>query len=272
MAIDFNELNQRIMEILVDIFPKLLLSFVVLVVGWISINLFVSIFKRFLKKKNLEESLRLFLGSLIGMTLKVLLLIAIISILGVATTSFIALLGAFGIAVGLALQGGLSNLAGGVLILIFKPFKVNDFIETQGIFATVQKIDIFHTVLKTADGLIMYMPNGPLANSTITNFSIIKKRRVNTTFGISYTDDIKKAKRIIEKIISKDKRFHTEPAPFVKVTELADSSVNIQVRVWSDASQYWDAYYDLIQTVKLEFDKNNITIPFPQKEIHMIKK
>ena len=186
-----------------------------------------------------------FLGSLLSVILKGILLISVASMIGIETTSFVAILGAAGLAVGLALQGSLSNFAGGVLIILFRPYKVGDFIDAQGHAGTVSAIQIFNTVLKTPDNKTIIIPNGSLSNGSITNFSTEENRRIDWTFGIGYGDDIDKAKSIIADLIKADTRIHATPEPFIAVSELGDSSVNIVVRVWSEAANYWAIFFDM---------------------------
>jgi len=228
--------------------------------------------EKVMTKGKVEESLRKFIVSLSGILLKVLLFISLISMFGVKMTSFIAILGALAFAVGMSLQGSLANFAGGVLLILFKPFKIGDFIEAQGFAGTVYAIEMFNTTLKTPDNKTILIPNGSLAGGSITNFSTEKQRRVDFTFGIGYEDDMKKAREIILGIISADNRILKEPAPFVRIGELADSSVNFTVRVWVDAANYWKVHFDMIENVKTEFDKNKISIPYPQTDVHLYKK
>jgi small conductance mechanosensitive channel len=192
--------------------------------------------------------------------------------IGVETTSFVAILAAAGFAIGLALQGSLGNFAGGVLILLFKPFKVGDFIEAQGETGSVKKIQIFNTILTTGDNKTIIIPNGPLSNGNITNYSTQDTRRVDMVFGIGYDDDIKKAKTILEKMIKSEKRAIRLEDSLVAVGELADSSVNFKVRVWVNSGDYWGVYHDFHENVKLTFDKEGISIPYPQMDIHQYKK
>lgn len=252
--------------------PKLIAAIIVIILGfWI-----VKIIRRFadkrMKKSKMEVSLRHFLTSFFSIILKVLVLITAISMLGVEMTSFIAILAAAGFAVGLALQGGLSNFAGGVLIMTFKPFKVGDFIDAQGHSGTVNKIQIFHTILKTPDNKTIIIPNGSLSNNALTNFSTEKTRRVDFTFGISYDDDINKARKVINNLIEKDTRVLKDPQHNIFVKELGDNSVDFTVRAWTKASDYWPFYFDMQERVKMEFDKNNISIPYPQRDVHIHNK
>ena len=216
-----------------------------------------------------EESLQKFLGSLSSILLKILLLITVASTIGIEATSFIAILGAAGLAVGLALQGSLGNFAGGLLILLFKPFKVGDFIETQGQLGKVHAIHVFSTVLKTPDNKTIILPNGAVAGGSITNFSTEKQRRVDMTFGIGYGDDLKKAKDILKQLVDNDERILKDPEPVIAVSELGDNSVNYVVRVWCNAADYWSIFFDMQETVKLTFDQEGISIPFPQRDVHL---
>ncbi len=201
--------------------------------------------------------------------LKVLLVISVVSMLGVQMTSFIAMLGAAGLAVGLALQGSLANFAGGVLLLLFKPFKVGDFIEAQSFTGTVNAIQVFNTVLKTPDNKTIVIPNGNLSNGAITNFTAEKNRRVEWNFGIGYADDLKKAKEILTQLVKSDSRILNEPESLVAISELGDSSVNFVVRAWVKLEDYWSVNFDMKEKVKLTFDEQGISIPFPQRDVHV---
>lgn len=201
-----------------------------------------------------------------------MLLISVIQMIGVETTSFIAVLGAAGLAVGLALQGTLSNFAGGVMILIFRPFKVGDVIEAQNLIGSVDEIQIFVTILKTPDNKTIFIPNGPLANGNIINYTTAKTRRVDWSFGIAYGDDANKAIKVLNDLINEDKRILADPAPFVAVGALADSSVNITVRVWSNTEEYWNVFFDMNKKVYEAFPKQGLNIPFPQLDVHMKEK
>lgn len=249
--------------------PKLLLAILTLIIGFWAIGKIVKIAMKLLYRSSEEETLNRFLGSLIAIALKVALIISVASMVGVETTSFIAILGAAGLAIGLALQGSLSNFAGGTLIVLFKPFKVGDYIEAQGHAGTVHEVQIFNTILKTPDNRTIILPNGGLANGSITNYSTESERRVDFVFGIGYNDDIDQAKSIIEEIIKADSRILTEKAPQVVVSALADSSVNITVRVWAKASDYWGIYFDMQEKVKKTFDAKGVGIPYPHQEVYV---
>jgi small conductance mechanosensitive channel len=248
---------------------KLVGAVITLVIGLWIVNQIVSRVGKMMVKSNVDPSLVPFLKSLLNMGLKVSVVITAASVASIEMTSFVAILGAAGLAVGLALQGTLQNFAGGVIILLLKPFKVGDFIDATGYMGTVKSIQIFHTILNTGDNKTIIIPNGPLANSSMTNFSTLPTRRVDFSFGIGYNDDFQKAKGIIKDIIAADSRIKKDPAPFVRVGELADSSVNITTRVWVDASEYWNVHFDMIETVKTKFDEAGINIPFPQMDVHV---
>ncbi len=252
--------------------PKILMALVVLIIGLWFVKMIVSGFHKATQKSKMDISLQKFLSSLISIGLKVMVMISVISMMGVETTSFIAVLGAAGLAVGLALQGSLSNFAGGVLILIFKPFKVGDFIDGAGHSGSVSAIEVLATTLKTPDNKTIIIPNGGLANASIINYSTEANRRVDFTFGIGYGDDMKKAKDVIREILDHDTRIFKDPQPFLAIGNLGDSTVDITVRVWAKANDYWGIHFDTIEKVKEAFDANNISIPYPQMDIHNYKK
>lgn len=264
---DFN--SEQILDLIVDYGIKLALAIVVLIVGLLVVKALVNGLRHVLEKKNTDESLRGFLLSMAGISLKIMLYIAVIGMLGVQTTSFIAVLGAAGLAVGMALSGTLQNFAGGVMILIFKPFKVGDFIDAQGHSGTVNEIQIFNTILKTPDNKTIIIPNGGLANGSMTNYSTEPTRRVDWTIGIGYGDDADKAQEVIRKMMEADSRILKDPAPFVEVSELADSSVNFAARAWVNAADYWGVYFDMNKNVYKTFDKEGLNIPFPQMDVHV---
>ena len=210
-------------------------------------------------------------SGLIGAILKILLFISVASMVGIATTSFIAIIGAAGLAIGLALQGSLGNFAGGVLILIFKPFKVGDTIEAQGYLGAVAEISILYTIVNTFDNRRIVIPNGSLSNATLVNVSYYDTRRCDMTFGIAYGDDIDKARAVIKQLLNEDERVLPEPEPRISVGSLGDNSVNIIVRPWTKTDDLWPVYWDMHERVKKAFDKEGITIPFPQRDVHLYK-
>lgn len=263
-------LNKAI-ELVMEYGPKLILAVLVLIIGMWVIKGIKKLVTKALQKGHVEISLQKFLVSMITVLLKVLLLISVASMIGIATTSFIAILGAATFAIGLALQGSMSNFAGGVLILLLKPFKVGDIIEAQGFVGKVHEIQIFNTIMKTFDNKMIFIPNGTLSNGNITNYSKEPIRRVDMTFGIGYGDDIKRAKEVLAGLIKEDARILKDPAPLIAVSSLGDSSVNFAVKVWCDNAEYWNVYFDMQEKVKLTFDQENISIPFPQTDVHLFK-
>ena len=261
----------KAIELVMEYGPKLILAILFLIIGMWIIKGVKKLFTKAMQKGQVEISLQKFLISMITVALKVLLLISVASMVGIATTSFIAILGAATFAIGLALQGSMSNFAGGILILLLKPFKVGDTIEAQGFIGKVHEIQIFNTIMKTFDNKMIYIPNGTLSNGNITNYSREPIRRVDMTFGIGYGDDIKKTKEVLERLVKEDARILKDPAPLIAVSNLGDSSVDFAVKVWCDTAEYWNIYFDMQENVKLTFDQENISIPFPQTDVHLFK-
>ncbi len=261
--------SQTIIDLLLAYTPKLILAVVVLVVGFWLIKRVTGLLETALGKKDVEVTLRRFLGNLTGVLLKALLLISAASMVGIQTTSFIAIVGAAGLAVGLALQGSLSNFAGGVLLLLFKPYRVGDFIEIQGYSGTVHTIQMFTTVLKTGDNKTVFIPNGPVANGSIVNYSLEATRRVDMVFGIGYDDDIDTARDILQRLIDAESRVLSDPASVILLSELADSSVNFTLRLWVNSADYWGVYFDFQEAVKKAFDQGGISIPYPQRDVYL---
>lgn len=251
--------------------PKVLYALIALVIGLWVIKAIVRILDKTLKVRNVDDSLKGFLRSFIALLLKTLLVVSVISMIGIQMTSFVAILGAAGLAVGMALSGMLQNFAGGVMILMFKPFKVGDYIDAQGHAGSVKEIQIFNTILKTPDNKTIIIPNGGLSTGSMINFSAEPTRRVDFVFGIGYSDDIDKARSVIFEVINENDKIMQDPEPFVAVGELGDSSVNFTVRVWSDLADYWDVFFYMQETIKKRFDKNGISIPFPQSDVHLFQ-
>lgn len=259
---------EKLIDLLVLKVPELVAGVVILIVGRYFIKLILKILNSRFEKRNLDISIRGFILSLLKFVCYTLLILTVASTVGIQTTSFIAALSAFGLAVGMALQGSLSNFAGGVLILLFRPFEVGDYIDSQnGSSGTVEKIDLLYTTLKDANGIRLFSPNGTLANSVIKNFTKITSRRFDFIVGIGYDDNIKTAKEIILNILTKEQYILKSPAPMVFVDSLGDSSVNLTVRGWIDRDQYWDTFNSLQEKIKLAFDDKGITIPYPQTEM-----
>ncbi len=248
---------------------KLIAAVVTLVIGLWIIKMITKALARIMEKREVDASLRGFLNSMLGLLLKAMLIISAVSMIGIEMTSFVAILGAAGLAVGMALSGTLQNFAGGVMILFFKPFKVGDYIEAQGYAGTVFEIQIFITVLKTPDNKTIIIPNGGLSTGSLINYSAEENRRVDFSFGIAYGDDYDKAKELLLELIKKDERILKDPEPFIALGALADSSVNITVRVWAKTSDYWGVHFDMNEKVYKEFDKNGLSIPFPQLDVHL---
>lgn len=250
---------------------KVFLAVIVLLVGLWLIKRVTKLITSKLEKAALDESLRTFLIPLVRVTLQVLLVITIASMLGAEMTSFIAIIGAAGFAIGLALQGSLANFAGGVLILILKPFKVGDFIEAAGFSGTVKEIQVFHTILNTPDNRKIIIPNANLSNSSAVNYSAYDTRRLDLKFGVGYDDDVGKVKEVLQKIANDHPLVMKEPAPMIVLGEHGDSSIVFFFRVWCAAADYWTLYFEFMEQVKLAFDEENINIPYPQMDVHMIK-
>jgi len=243
----------------------------VLIVGTWVIRAITKGFGRLLDRSKTDSSLQPFLKGLVGILLKLLLIISVLGMIGIQMTSFIAILGAAGLAVGLALSGTLQNFAGGVMILLFKPYKKGDFIDAQGYTGTVNEIQIFNTILKTPDNKTVIIPNGGLSAASITNFSTEQFRRVDLTVGMGYGENIEHAKSVLNGIINSDIRILHEPAaPFIEVSELGDSSVNFAVRLWVEAANYWPVFFSMNEKVYNEFTKEKISIPYPQMDVHVI--
>ncbi len=252
-----------------DIGIRLVVALIIFVVGfWLARQLSKG-FRKILVRRETDESLTTFLTSLTSIGLKVLVIISVITQLGVEMTSFVALLGAAGLAIGMAFSGTLSNFAGGVIILLLKPFKVGDYIQTQGEEGIVKEVQIFNTVLTTLDNKIIILANGAVANDTIINFTKAEKRRVDWSFGIAYGDDLKVAKELLTKFIKEEERVMQNEENFVGLGELGDSSVNITVRAWVKVEDYWDVFFAMNERVYTEFEAAGLSIPFPQMDVHL---
>jgi len=226
---------------------------------------------KMLNKRDVDPTLTKFAVSVVKIALITFVIISAISQVGIKTTSFVAVIGAAGLAVGFALQGSLSNFASGVMLIIFKPLKVGDFVDGGGALGSVESVGIFVTTLVTPDNKVVYIPNATLTSGNIVNYSTKDTRRVDMVFGIGYSDDIDKAKSVIQSLLDADSRILKDPAPQIVVSELADSSVNFNVRPWVNGADYWGVYFDITEQVKKKFDEQNISIPFPQRDIHMIQ-
>ena len=264
-----NNYLEKITDFGFEYAPKLIGGILVLLVGlWVTKIITKSVGKS-LGKSKIDQSLVPFLRSLTNIILKVLVAITVMGMIGIQMTSFVAIIGAAGLAIGMALSGTLQNFAGGVIILILKPFKIGDFIEAQGYVGTVKEISIFATMLNTPDKKLVIIPNGPLSTGPLTNFSAEPLRRVDWTFGIAYGDDIENFKRAMNDFITEDTRILKDPAPFIGLAALADSSVNFTVRVWVDGPDYWNVFFEMNEKVYTKFADYKLNIPFPQMEVHV---
>ena len=246
-------------------------AILIFIVGRFIIKLINRLVASILQRRHIEISVQTFLSSLVNIILTILLIITVIGALGVNTTSFAALIASAGVAIGMALSGNLQNFAGGLIILLFKPYRVGDFIDVCGVQGTVSAVQIFHTILLTPDNKAVYLPNGSTSSSTITNYSREDKRRIEWTFGIDYGEDVGRARTAILSVITADARILPDPAPFVAVGGLSDSSVDIIVRVWVPTEEYWNVYYDMHQRVYETFNEQKINFPYPQQTVHLVQ-
>lgn len=250
---------------------RVLFAIIILVAGlWLAKKL-RGLFKSAMEKKEIDATLVGFFSSLLYGALVVFVVIAAIDKIGVQTTSFIAVIGAAGLAIGLALQGSLSNFASGVLLIIFKPFVAGNFVKIGGELGSVVQVGILHTELKSPENIKIIMPNSEVMGGAITNYSANDTRRVDMVVGVSYSDDLSKVMEVLQDMVSKDERVLQEPAPFIAVGELADSSINFMVRPWTKSSDFWQFKCDFQKAVKERFDAEGISIPFPQRDVHVLK-
>ncbi len=265
------DINALVTEYAIPWGIKFALALVIFYVGRMVTGLIIRFVKKIMLRHEMDEILVSFLSSILRWVLLLFVVIAALSQLGINTTSLVALLGAAGLAIGLSLQSSLSNFASGVMLIIFRPFTKGHFVEAGGAMGVIEKISIFTTTMTTPDNKEVIVPNGAILASNITNFSARPTRRVDMVFGISYDDDIRKAKQLLEEIIAADDRVLPEPAPVITLGELADSSVNFLVRPWVKAEDYWKLLWDTTEAVKLKFDEAGITIPYPQMDVHVGK-
>ena len=266
--LDGNLWNQ-LSDLLSSFGISLFIALSILIIGRQVVKILIKVISTALERSNTEDTVRIFVTNLLNTLLMIVVFIAAINQLGIQTTSIIAVLGAAGLAIGLALQGSLSNFAAGILIVIYRPYKVGDYIQADNHLGTVDDIQIFSTVLKTPDNKLVVVPNGSIMNGSIVNFSNQDKRRVDIIASCSYEDDIDKVKSVLADILSRDDRILNEPKPRIAVSELADSSVNFIVRPWVKNSDYLDVYYSLLEEIKKRFDQEGIAIPYPQTDVHI---
>lgn len=266
---NINAFYEKAVELSVTYAPKLALAIVTLVIGLYLIKGISKVIVVSMGKSKVDKTLIPFVNNLISWGLKALLFISVASMIGVATTSFVAVLGAAGLAIGLALQGSLGNFAGGVLILLFKPYGIGDLIEAQGLIGVVKEVQIFNTILLSPDNKRVIIPNGAISNGSIINYSAEDKRRVDLVIGIAYESDVPKAKEILMQVLKNNQWSLSDPEPLVAVSELADSSVNLVVRPWCKPENYWNIYFSVTEQAKAALESNGITIPFPQTDVHI---
>ena len=268
---DWNQILDFMKTQGVDLAINVAIAIVIFYVGKLVVGLLVRGMRKVMQRQEVDKTLETFVSNLVRMVLMVVVIIAAIGQVGIQTTSFIAIFGAAGLAVGLALQGSLSNFASGVLIVMFRPYKVGDFVEAAGIAGVVEQVQILTTVLRTGDNKQIIVPNGQIMDSIITNYSAKDTRRVDMVVGVSYDDDLDKVRATIDELIAADERILSDPAPTVAVSELADSSVNFVVRPWVKSADYWGVMFDLTEAIKKRFDKEGISFPFPQQDVHLYK-
>lgn len=269
--INVEQILDKLLNWAIEMGKDILAAVLIYIIGRFVIKQINKLLAKILERRKLEVSVQTFLRSLVSLILNLVLAFAIISKLGVETTSFAALLASAGVAVGMALSGNLSNFAGGLIILVFKPYKVGDYIETNDASGTVKEIQIFHTILTTLDNKIIYVPNGTLSSDAVTNYSRQVTRRAEWVFGVEYGEDYERVKAVLDRIIAADERILKSPAPFVGLDALSASSVDIKVRVWTKSSDYWDVYFDMNRIVYETFNKEGIGFPYPQLTVHQAK-
>ncbi|MCK9179301.1 MAG: mechanosensitive ion channel [Bacteroides sp.] len=259
---------KRLIELSIEFGERLLLATIVFVIGRFLISIINKLVRNFLERRKLEIEVKSFLKSLVNITLITLLIVSIVSVLGLPTSSFAALIASAGVAIGMALSGNLQNFAGGIIILVFKPFNIDDFVECQGVSGTVEEIQIFHTIIRTPDNKVVYVPNGALSSGVITNLHRKPTRRVQWVIGVDYGTDYNLAQEVIQTILDTDKRILKDPATAIVLHELDSSSVNIRVRAWVKREDYWGVYFDINQAVYKVFNEKGIEFPFPQLTVH----
>ena len=261
--------TEKAMDVATVYGPKAAIALVALIVGWIAVRVAVRISARALGKTNLDPTLATFLNNILRIVLMTLVVLMALQTLGVQTTSFVAILGAAGFAVGFALKDSLGNFASGALIMIFRPFKAGDYVEAGGAAGTVVEVGVFATIIKTPDNKKVIVANSSITGANITNYSAYPTRRVDMVFGIGYGEDIDQARKILRDVVESDDRVLKDPAPVISVKELADSSVNFHCRPWVETADYWAVHWDVTEAVKKRFDAAGISIPFPQRDVHM---
>jgi len=263
--------TDKLIELVQSYGLPLIWAIVVFIIGRIVARIITKVVVKMMNRANIDETLIKFTKTVVYVALMIFVILASLGKLGIETTSFAAILAAAGLAIGLSLQGTLGNFASGFMLILFRPFKVGDFVEAGGVSGVVEEIQIFSTRMRSGDNKEITVPNGQIVGSTITNYSAKETRRVDLVVGVGYNDDLKKVRAVLEDILAKDERILKDPAPTIGVSELADSSVNFVVRPWVKSADYWPVLFDTQETVKLRFDAEGISIPYPQQDLHIVK-
>ncbi|MBC8592165.1 mechanosensitive ion channel [Oscillospiraceae bacterium N12] len=261
-------ITQQLIDAGVRAGGSILKALLVFIVGRFLVSMLNKLAAKMMDKRHLDVSIKTFVKSLVNILLTILLIISVVGALGVETTSFAALLASAGVAIGMALSGNLQNFAGGLVILLFKPYKVGDWIECQNFSGTVREIQIFHTILTTADNKLVYVPNGSLSSGVVTNYNTQETRRVEWVIGVDYGENYDKVEKVIREVVAADGRILNSPEPFIALSALDASSVNIVIRVWVKTSDYWGVYFDMNKTIYATFNEKGIGFPFPQLTVH----
>ena len=266
-----DELIDRLYDVSLNAGKHIIAAILVLMVGRLLVKLLNRLVAKMLDRRHIDVGVQSFLRSAVNILLTTLLVVSVIGALGINTTSFAALLASAGVAVGMALSGNLQNFAGGIVVLLFKPYKVGDWIESQGVEGSVVEIQIFHTILRTADNKIVFVPNGSMSTAVVTNYSREATRRLQWTVGVDYGEDVERVKAVVAEVLKGEPRILTTPQPLIVVEALADSSVNIMVRVWVKQEDYWDVHYEMYQKIYDSFNAAGINFPYPQQTVHIVK-
>lgn len=270
-AANFDKLLEKLLDMSITAGKHILAAAVVFFLGRILVRFLNNLFAKMLGRRKIDVGVQSFLRSAVNILLTVLLVVSVIGALGISTTSFAALLASAGVAIGMALSGNLQNFAGGLVILLFKPYKVGDWIEAQGVQGRVSEIQIFHTILTMVDNKVVYIPNGSMSTAVVINYTRNDTRRVEWTIGVDYGEDVERVRTAIRGVIDADARILADPDPFVAVGALADSSVNIVVRVWTRQEDYWAVFHETYQKIYAEFNRLGIDFPFPQQTVHVVR-
>ena len=270
-AAHFDQLLEKLLDLSITAGKHILAAAVVFFLGRIVVRFLNNLFAKMLSRRKIDVGVQSFLRSAVNILLTVLLVVSVIGALGISTTSFAALLASAGVAIGMALSGNLQNFAGGLIILLFKPYKVGDWIEAQGVQGRVTEIQIFHTILTMVDNKVVYIPNGSMSTAVVINYTRNETRRVEWTIGVDYGEDVERVRAAIRGVVDADVRILADPAPFVAVGALADSSVNIVVRVWTRQEDYWAVFHETYQKIYAEFNRQGIDFPFPQQTVHIVR-